>query len=318
MRDDQLTRQRLFAIWLGWMAVAGVLLLGPQRLQSTARIAAHDAVGTILQPLMAKLSEWTGPSTPHRSTNPQLDIELAELRAENQALRAMLADLRAQDQVHSSIGNNFANANTLFQQQSVSTRILGVTSDPTWPTQREYLINVGAAGGLTGSELILDGPGLVIDAGKTLGLSPDQLVTVGRVLCGRAQQVGRWTSVVQPLHDPEFRIAVRIVRQTELGPIQGPRGVLRGQGDYCTLEEIPATAAIAIGDEIYTDPVITRTAFPVYCGRIQDLEAAPSATHWDVVVETAIAPDELPQELSVLKTVVNPERLAKTAEPTTR
>lgn len=300
------------ATWLGWLGVMGLLMLGPRGLPEMLRRGSHD----LLAPLLSRLGTVARSPSPFgsdRSTESDVDIErMAVLEAENRTLRSLAAGYQAALERHSGTWSG-RDSERLLETDAVSARVLGITQDRSPVERLGFLIDAGTRSGLGASDLVLSGQGILVDVGRDLGLSPDQLVTAGRTLFGRAQEVGRWTTWVRPISDSEFRIAARIVRATELGPVLGPRGLLTGDGRLCRLLEVPTTEAVRVGDDVETDSGITGTPFPVYCGRIVQVEETPASGHWRIVVQPACSVDRVPDELHVLRTRLNPKRLTSSA-----
>jgi cell shape-determining protein MreC len=190
----------------------------------------------------------------------------------------------------------------------VAARVIGHLGDPLRGSS-ELLLSLGKQQGLVGRELVLGDSGLLIDQGADSGLNPDQLAVFGRGLLGRTTRVARWTSLVQPLTDENFRIGVRIIRRSPLGAVDGPRGILAGTGTGCRLDEVPATEAVAVGDEVYLDELVSAGTGPIYCGRIVRVDVAPTASHWSIDVAPFSRLDEMPAELQVLRMKLHPQRM---------
>ena len=140
----------------------------------------------------------------------------------------------------------------------------------------------------------------------------------GKALLGRTENVGRWTSRVQPVTDTAFRIGVRLVRPSPLGPVQGARGILSGQGNGCTLNDVPATEAVAVGDLVYTDSLVSPAGEPIYCGRVTAATVEPTASHWTIEVTPLHSPEKVPARVEVLRAEWNAERMTFDGSATLR
>ena len=111
---------------------------------------------------------------------------------------------------------------------------------------------------------------------------------------GRISRVGRWTSTLQPLTDTRFRGLARLARPGDDRPVFSTRGMLEGTGDgFCRLTLVPATAAVAIGDVVYTDGRDQPDAWPMVYGTVVRAELPEDAPHWDIRIRPAINLDEL-------------------------
>ncbi|MEX0714994.1 MAG: rod shape-determining protein MreC [Planctomycetaceae bacterium] len=186
--------------------------------------------------------------------------------------------------------------------------VLGEEAATLWRAGK--LLDRGTAAGVSESSLVLDAEGPLVDQGQDSGLEAGQPVFAGRTVLGRIARVGHWTSTLQLVTDPQYRGLARIVRRSERGVAYGPQGILEGDGgELCRLKFVDATAAVAIGDEVYTDDLEGLLPEPAYYGRIVAAELKPGAAHWEVRVEPAGPPRE-PREVHVLRRVANPARFA--------
>ncbi|WP_437190862.1 rod shape-determining protein MreC [Planctomicrobium sp. SH527] len=289
-------RTAALIVWAGWLLVAIFLRVGPASALSSTQNTLQAGVGAVLTLLP---SDW------FETTLPDQSQQIEQLQAENRELIRLAAELKAerdQLQLHQQLPVNSDQA--LLNSTLTTARILGRKGDPA-STNLELLISLGKRSGLNEADLVLTGEGLLIDAGRNQQLKPDQIITAGRTLLGRTRRVGEQTAIVQPLIDADFRIAVRVIRRSPLGPVQGPAGVLAGTGTGCRINEVSATAAIAVGDDVYTDPTASPTGVPVYCGRISQAEAEPAANHWTIQMVPVNSLKELPAHVEVLISSIN-------------
>jgi hypothetical protein len=103
-----------------------------------------------------------------------------------------------------------------------------------------------------------------------------------------------------PVTSPEFRAHVRIVHMTAEGPIFGDEGMIEGDGrGGCTVRYVPSTAAVAVGDHVYSHDVTGRVPQPLYYGQIERAVLRDGAPHWDIGVRPAAEPKAF-TELHVL------------------
>ncbi len=289
-------RTAALIVWAGWLLIAVFLRVGPESALNSTQSILQAGAGRLLTLLP---SHWLETA---RSDQPQ---QIEQLQAENRELIRLAAELKAerdQLQLHQKLPVNSDQA--LLRSTLTTARILGRKGDPL-STNLELLISLGKQAGLNESDLVLTGDGLLIDAGLNQHLKPDQIITAGRTLLGRTRRVGEQTAIVQPLIDADFRIAVRVIRRSPLGPVQGPAGVLAGTGTGCRINEVSATEAIAVGDDVYTDPIASPTGVPVYCGRISLAEAEPTASHWTIQMVPVNSLKELPNNVEVLISSIN-------------
>jgi cell shape-determining protein MreC len=203
-------------------------------------------------------------------------------------------------------------------------RILGAEAAEAWRAGR--FVDVGLADGIREETAVLAEEGPLVDRGRDAGLAVGHAVLDGRTLVGRIRSVGRWTSVVQPLTDPEYRTQVRIARRTSRGLVLGPTGILRGTGaPACRIDFVGSTEAVAVGDEVYTvaatngtntnsveatagdTGAITTDLGILFVGRITSADLPTGAPHWELAVTPAAT--NTPERVAVLRRRFNPERI---------
>lgn len=313
--NQQRIRLPLF-IWAGWVLAALFLQFGPPRASDQLQLAHQDLAGGLLS-----VGSWLAIHHPGEGASPSVTQVAAErgsatLAAENRELRRIIAQLQAQVYELSAAAPLPVSARpqALLRSDLVETRVIGRLGNEAAGNIR-LLVALGKQQGLTGTELVLGSEGVLVDGGHELGLAPDQLLTAGRGLFGRAVKVGRWTTQVQPISDPDFRTAARIIRRSPLGAVLGPRGILAGTGTACRMSDVPATEAVAVGDEVYTDNLVSPTMEPIFCGKVTRVDVTPTSSHWSIDVEPLLGPSEIPARLQVLRTEMNSERVAADARP---
>lgn len=290
-------------ILAGWLLVGVLLRCGPAGMSESIRFLAQDAGGRLIDALGTFRMNRTGASEPGGQ---EAQTQVAQLTATSRALSAELAQLRREnEQLRSTAWVDSTTPAPLASGRPVDVRIVGGQGARESGGAR-WLVAAGRQQGLAGDELVLAGPGILIEHGTDLGLKPDQLAFAGRSLVGRTRQVGRWTSLVQPLTDPEFRTAARIVRNSALGPVQGPAGILAGSATGCRLNEVPATEAVAVGDDVLTDPLTSPAGVSLYCGKVSRVDLATSAEHWTIEVTPAFARGETPREARIIRAELGP------------
>lgn len=310
-------------IWLAWVLCGTFLTHGPDSFRNRFDAVVIDGTGrslTMLDELGQHLTHWSQAArrfwttrsttvdstlTPHPSGNSTAATgeELAQLQQQNQDLLASLAWLQAENaRLRTPPEITFPlREQRLTEVHALPVRVIGQQGRDGIGHQG-VLLSAGSRQGIAGDELILRGDGVLIDQGDRAQLQPDELVTFGRSLFGRTLKVGRSTTLVQPITDPEFRTAARIVRNTEYGPVLGTSGILQGTGDACRLVEVPGTEAVAVGDFVYTDALVSPTAIPICIGSVTSVQIEDNASHWLIEVRPVLPARPLPRSLTVLQT----------------
>jgi len=301
-----------FLIWTGWLLLSLFLQAGPEIFRDLLQTGQQTLIAPVLELLATRMqfdSALISQSSPADTVRESLLLEnreyvrmIAELRNENSQLRQSAP---RQEEVPTE---------PLTVWNVIPARIIGQRGDRL-SESLQLLVSLGTEQGMTPGELALSGPGLLIDQGAGQGISPDQLLTAGRALYGRIVRVGSQTSLVQPVTDPDFRMAVRIVRRSRLGPVQGPGGILAGTGSGCRLDEVSATEAVAAGDDVYTDRLVSPGTHPIYCGRIIDAQAEAGENHWTIHVAPVHTGTNFPAKLSILSAELNSVRIPQSAAP---
>lgn len=302
-------------VWAGWLLVSLFLNAGPETVRGRLTQWMHSAPATALN-LTHQFRH--GSENQNAPLNSSASERLERLQAENQTLSLLVAQLREENrqlqQSTSLAATNEDGAGPLVNFDLLPARILGQQGEAV-SDGVELLVSLGRNQGIIPGKLALSGNGLLIDQGEQQHLRPDQLLTAGRALFGRVVKVGTQTSLVQPMTHADFRMAIRIVRRSSLGPIQGPRGILVGTGTGCRLEEVIATEAVAVGDEVFTDHLATPGAEPIYCGRVTHAEAPEGSHHWTINVAPVHLPSSFPSRVTVLRGKLNPERISADLQP---
>jgi cell shape-determining protein MreC len=197
-------------------------------------------------------------------------------------------------------------------------RVLGAEAAEAWRAGR--YVDVGLDDGIREEAAVLAEEGPLVDRGRDAGLAAGHAVLDGRTIVGRIRTVGRWTSVVQPITDPDYRAQVRIVRRTSRGLVLGPTGILRGAGEpTCRLDYVGSTQAVDVGDEVYTVDAIDDEAGNdvgevstvlgmLFVGHVTSAELPTGAPHWTIAVAPAATTP--PERVVVLRRRFNPARLA--------
>jgi cell shape-determining protein MreC len=159
---------------------------------------------------------------------------------------------------------------------------------------------IAAAGNAAGieSNAIAVEPVIVSDGQNALPRR--STVLAGAAVVGKTEDVGAWTSTIVAINDLGFRAHVRLVRQHDSGTVMGEQGVLEGDGrDGCVVKYVPSTAAVEVGDHVYSCDPTGRIPQPLYYGQIVRAELRPGAPHWEIHVRPAVNLAEL-SEVQVL------------------
>lgn len=166
------------------------------------------------------------------------------------------------------------------------------------------LLSAGATSGIETSELAV--APVVMTAGEQI---PERAtILAGATVVGKTDQVGAWTSTVLSVFDPAFRAHVRLVREGTMGPVLGEQGVLEGDGDRgCVVKYVPSTAAVEVGDHVYSFDPTGRIPQPLYYGQVDRAELHPEAPHWQIHVRPAMQLDRLSEVQVLIESPLMPE-----------
>ncbi|TWT56658.1 Cell shape-determining protein MreC [Thalassoglobus neptunius] len=298
--------------FVGWVVFALLLHVGPTHWKGQLRTFLGDAAGLTLQGIQK--AESSVSSLFQASHSPieehQQDKAAAErFKAERRDLQTQIAQLQRENERLRQVPEVTPPSPTssLLKTRAIDANVLGVTGEESSMTV-SLLVSAGSRHGISSEELVLEQPGLLIDQGENADIRLDRLVTTGRALLGRTHQVGRWTTVVQPIFDPQFRMAVRLVRESELGLVVGSSGILEGTGEDCRILEVKGTEPVAVGDLVYTDLAASLSSLPIYCGRVTEATILPQETHWTIRVAPVWAAGSIPKKVSILQTELKPDR----------
>ena len=298
------SKRQSVLIFVGWTLLALLLHFGPSGLRETLETFVLDGAGRTIQ-LAESLKgiDWNVFGTDSKESRRSVvdQRELGSLRDQNRDLLAVLAQLRSENHTLREIPEfkKSAKVTPLISSELISARILGIKGED---VSTSFLISNGRLQGFFGGEFVLDGSELILDQGTESSIEPDQLVTLGRSLLGRTSRVGRWTTQVQPMTDPEFRTAIHLVRNVEQTSIVGAAGILRGAETHCVITDVPGTLPVAVGDLVFTDPAAMLSPTPIYCGEVVEATIGPNDPHWTIVVRPHCNESNRPKDVAVLRT----------------
>ncbi len=200
-------------------------------------------------------------------------------------------------------------AEALLRAAAVPARVLGAQGRAF--LARRSLLDVGSLAGVEPGALVLDDPAL-LDRGRDAQLVPGQLVLSGACVWGRVVEVGRHVSTVRTVTEPGYRDVVQLVDPQAAGRLGAhcPRGLLEGTGErLARIRSIDVTEPVAAGDLVFSASLRGVVAEPLLYGRVVRVDRPAGASSWEIWMEPAV-PAATPSEVLVLRTEVNPQRLA--------
>ena len=237
-------------------------------------------------------------------------VDRHELARNHNLLRQALIDnarlrrdlKRAQSE--SAIAERAEPAGMLVRFEVVRASVLSSSGLPA--ALRELMIDTGRSAGITRSELVVDGSGLLIDAGTSRSLEDGDRVLTGTIVVGRVAKAARWVSLVQPLTAEGFKAQVTLMRTTSEGQHFGATGLLEGTGEAnCRITGLAHTDVVAVGDDVVSADVNGLHGPRLYFGKVTRADFLAGG-QWDVRVQPAVTFSEL-ESVGVLKTTLNAE-----------
>lgn len=293
------------------------LLVAPPRVREAIRTAIRDAsqpglllVGEVISTIQTSAQTLQLAWSAHTQTEAlQADVQAAHLRERHWQVTA--ADLQQQlaSQRQATFNSTVGTSSELITSQLVSARILAGDSLALWRKQK--ILGVGRTQGLVESSLVLEDTRPLLDVGADFQLQEGQPVYSGGHAVGRIVRVGRWTSVLQSVTDPQFRGGmVELARETSLGLVFGSKGLLEGAGEgLCRVNSVSSTEAVSVGQHVYSADHAGDLPGRVYFGKVVSAELTPGSPHWKILVRPELQLDQL-EQVSILLRVPNPERIA--------
>lgn len=229
----------------------------------------------------------------------EAEAELQRLAEENRRLAAELA--AAQTRPPDAASDTAEDDGRLLTAHCVPALVLGRQARAF--LGRHHLLDVGSRDGIEPDALVVDAPGL-IDRGRDADLATGQLVLAGQRVWGKIVELGSHTSVVRGVTEPGFRDLV------QLGSARGPQGILEGTGEpFPRIRLVEVTQPVSVGDPIYAAAGKGVLPVPLLYGRIVRLERPAGAAYWEIWMQPAVA--DQPEQVAVLRTVLNPLRVAE-------
>ncbi len=309
----------------GGLLLGGGLLLAPPAVTTRSRQVLRDAARPGLTALqfferqlqaLADTSDLrsVGPPRDDDESHPKLK-ELEQLRIVNRQLQLAVARLTSEQEAAPAVDAPYLaeQGQPLFLPELISAEVIGQAI-----ALREYdrLINQGAAAGLSPRDLVLptaEGQ-VLIDQGQNVSLQADQVTLAGRCVLGKLDEVGQQTSTILPITHARFRGRAQLIRHTPQGARHGPEGVLAGDGgQHCRLTLVATTAAVAVGDDVYTSTAEQMFTVPLYYGRVVSAVSSPGEPYWEILVAPAASLADA-RTVQVLRPRVNPVRLTSASD----
>lgn len=236
----------------------------------------------------------------------QLILENARLRNE---LRQQRTNSRVAELLAPLAG---ADSRALTSFTPVPARVIGTQGLS--GRLRSTIVDAGAARGITRSELVVDGTGLLLDRGtdgtdtRAAGggaVAVGDRVLAGAIVVGRVAKAGRWVSLVQPVTDREFSARVQLVRQSAEGVYLGAEALLQGTGaGDCEVVGVPYTEAVSVGDEVVTVDIEGVRGPRLYFGRVTQAQFLEGG-QWQIRVQPAVSLQDL-QQVAVVRLQLQP------------
>lgn len=274
------------------------------RMLTSVRLALHNSLSpgrflvASIAPLTSDADDAVGDDVKGSETATlqdallQNELQRRRLVIENARLRNELQLMNRQQHTMQVIGDS------LLRFPVLSAAV--ISEDGMSAELRELFINIGRQSGLTPSQLVVDGRGMLLDHGTDSGVTSDLRVISGLAVVGRVKSVSRWVSLVQPVSDPGFSAAVQLVQKGSNGTAFGARGMLEGLGDgQCRITGVAYTAAISVGDDVYTADIDGIKGPRLYFGSVVKAEFSAGG-EWDILVEPAVT-DRMLERVAIVQ-----------------
>lgn len=177
------------------------------------------------------------------------------------------------------------------------------------------LIDAGKSAGLRPSQLVINNSSPLLDRGIDLQIQPGQPVVTGSVIVGRIRKTAAWVSSLQLVTDEDFSAAVEIIRDSEFTTEFPTTGLLRGSGDrLCHIYSVADTAAVSVGDDVFSANLNGLNGPRLYFGKVTEANFSAGG-EWEIQVTPAIN-GRLIHNVSVIRSQLNPSRTNNTTHKT--
>lgn len=219
---------------------------------------AYDYSGKFLQSLFAGLEETTEEATSlleAKNKVEKLSLELEAQRLENLKLKSRLAELKP---AAKQLGFK-----SRFSYEVIAAKVIGRSPD-TW--HKQVIINKGSKDG--------------IELGRG--------VLSSKAIVGQVAKLGEHSAIVELIHNPDYKIGVKIKRTGQLGVLNGN---YPGPG---YMEFIPIDSDVQVGDWVQSSGICLTEdicpypeGFPV--GQVVEVRKDPDVV--DLLVRVAFIED---------------------------
>lgn len=136
---------------------------------------------------------------------------------------------------------------------------------------------------------------MIIDKGEEDGVHEGLPVVSAVGVVGKIAEVGRATSKVILLTDPQFSVAALVQRPRESGVVSGTL-----QGKMCRLRYINENADVQIGDKVITSKLSSSFPEGLLIGEILRVERDPKKPTVSCLVEPAVSFSQIEEVLVIL------------------
>lgn len=293
---------------------------------TSVRVTLHDALSPGRLTLLAVPSFRSGPSvstTQDYSADDAAHFAAALKDSERQRRQLIIESARLRDQIrrqsHTTevsalLGSDgIPQSSPLVGFHSVTARVISSQGLP--DRLRDLIVDAGRSVGVTRSELVVDGSGLILDQGTEGGTAAGDRVLSGSVVVGRISEAGRWISLVQPVTDVDFTARVQLLRRSVDGLYYGAEGLLRGTGESeCVIDGIADTDAVSVGDEVVTSEVSGVRGPRLYFGRVSKADFLDGG-QWQIRVQPAVSVPDL-DHVRIVRLELHAERRLSPKSPT--
>lgn len=286
---------------VAWIAPARKLVHEALRPGQRCMVAARSQVGALagrIRPVFEDAQRLA-----------KAESDLNALAEENQRLKGALVALEAaRNRPKQPAATGVTATEPLMLASLIETRVLGRQA-------RAYLesrgiVEAGQSDGVKSGDLVIDPAVTFVDSGRDLGVGSGDYVLAGRRIWGKIVDVSRHTGTVRRVHATGYRDLVQLAHQDKDGLKLGPRGILEGTGSgLCQVRFVETSEPISVGDLVYAAAHDGPPDEPLLYGTVVRVERSTEAAHWEVWMEPA-AGRPLPNRLAVLRSAVNPHRLA--------
>lgn len=228
------------------------------------------------------------------------EVQRRQLMIENARLRNQLKQQTIVQQVDSLLSPDGISVTGKLSQFGITPATVISSRGLPDPLQ-DLIIDAGLTAGVTRSELVVDGSGLLLDKGTDDRIAAGDRVLAGAVVVGRIEKAGRWVSLVQSVTDPGFSARVQLMRNSSQGQYFGAEGILTGvpingdqRKDECVINGVPYTEAVSVGDEVISADIDGTRGPRLYFGRVTHAEFLDGG-QWLIQVHPAVADMPLEQ-----------------------